>query len=279
VGALRSTAPTAEAIEEPPFARAAEATPAPRRLYRPQVMLGVGDALDDAVETLAGTAGARWGLTAVRADDPARVAALDSLWLASANQGRALLERFGVALAILPAGASPDPGELVRRGNWALVTVRTAPPAAVYTAWEWAPDDRSALVRLFPPIGRAPRGLPRLVLRGEGLPNQEVAAAPAPCAIERWSGNAIDLTCRAPADGYAVVSSTAASGWSVAIDDRDAPWLVADVARRAVAIPAGEHRVQWRYAAPGLTAGLVLAALGVLALAALGLRVKAGASS
>ena len=53
-----------------------------------------------------------------------------------------------------------------------------------------------------------------------------------------------------------------------------APWLPADVIRRAVAIPAGAHHVAWRYAAPGLPLGLVLAGLGIALLVALSLRVE-----
>jgi hypothetical protein len=77
------------------------------------------------------------------------------------------------------------------------------------------------------------------------------------------------------ADGYATVSSTAAAGWSVTVDDRPTDWLTADVLRRAVWMPAGSHRVHWTYAAPGLALGgglAVLGALGALALAGLGMR-------
>jgi uncharacterized membrane protein YfhO len=65
------------------------------------------------------------------------------------------------------------------------------------------------------------------------------------------------------------VSSTAAAGWSVSLDDRDAEWLIADVMRRAVAMPAGAHRVRWTYAVPGLRAGALVALAGVLLLVAL----------
>jgi uncharacterized membrane protein YfhO len=66
------------------------------------------------------------------------------------------------------------------------------------------------------------------------------------------------------------VSSTAADGWTVTVDGRDAAWLPADVLRRAVAIPAGAHRVDWSYAVPGLRVGALIAFAGVLLLAALG---------
>ncbi|HUJ60068.1 MAG TPA: hypothetical protein VLX92_16295, partial [Kofleriaceae bacterium] len=85
-----------------------------------------------------------------------------------------------------------------------------------------------------------------------------------------WDDGAIDVTCTAPQDAYAVVSSTAARGWSAELDGEAVAWRVADVLRRAIAIPRGTHRVAWRYAAPGLAPGLALAAAGLALLAALG---------
>ncbi|HEX7703374.1 MAG TPA: hypothetical protein VF403_21690, partial [Kofleriaceae bacterium] len=78
--------------------------------------------------------------------------------------------------------------------------------------------------------------------------------------------------CVAPNDGYAVISSSAAPGWTVEVDGSPRPWVVADVLRRAVAVTPGKHAVRWRYAVPGhsvarlfLFAGLALVGLlGVL---------------
>jgi hypothetical protein len=114
-----------------------------------------------------------------------------------------------------------------------------------------------------------------VVLQGTGRENQDEPSAPEPCTVERWSAGAIDLVCTAHEDStgaYAVVASTPLPGWSVTVDDHATPWLTADVLRRAVAISAGTHRVQWRYRTPGLTVALVLAAIGLLGLVAL--RVK-----
>jgi uncharacterized membrane protein YfhO len=87
--------------------------------------------------------------------------------------------------------------------------------------------------------------------------------------IERWRHGAIDLACTAERDAYAVISSTAAAGWSARVDGRDTPWQIADVIRRAVPLTAGAHRIVWRYDAPGLIVGLVLAAAGLLCMFAL----------
>jgi uncharacterized membrane protein YfhO len=69
----------------------------------------------------------------------------------------------------------------------------------------------------------------------------------------------------------AVITSSALPGWSAAVDDRPVPWVTADAIRRAVPMPAGAHRITWRYRAPGLLLGLVLAGLGIALLVAISL--------
>lgn len=56
-------------------------------------------------------------------------------------------------------------------------------------------------------------------------------------------------------------------GWRVLLDGRPWPATVANGPFVASWLPAGEHRVELLYRAPGLIAGLILAALAILALA------------
>jgi hypothetical protein len=95
------------------------------------------------------------------------------------------------------------------------------------------------------------------------------ASEPRPCGIAGWSDGDIAVTCVADRPAWAAVSSSAAPGWTVTVDDRAADWLPADVLRRAVAIPAGSHRIHWRYATPGLAIGAWIAAAGLAALLAI----------
>src|SRR5262249_10836130 len=157
------------------------------------------------------------------------------------NAGGELLARFGIGLAILPVSPSPTGYHvLARRSGWALVRYPTEPAAAVELDWQWVPDAEVAVARAF-----APHRPPGIGLEGQGTPSEEATGAPAPCSIEAWSAGAIDLRCTAPDAAYAVVSSTAAAGWSVTVDGHSAAWIPADVLRRAVAIPAGTHRIRW----------------------------------
>jgi hypothetical protein len=104
-------------------------------------------------------------------------------------------------------------------------------------------------------------------VEGETMHRRTIAAAAA--ARSSADPGAIDVTCTSDVPAYAAVSSATAPGWTVSVDDRDSAWLTADVLRRAVRIEPGTHRIAWRYQAPGLTIGLVLAGIAVLGLIAL----------
>src|SRR5262249_19545467 len=123
---------------------------------------------------------------------------------------------------------------------------------------------------LFPAGGGT--GVPRgtTVLAGAG-PAGPTSGEPVPCTIDHWRAGDIELTCRADAPAYAVISSSSARGWSAFVDHSDAPWLTADVRRRPVALPSGAHTVRWPYAAPALTVGASTALAGLLGLLAIAL--------
>jgi hypothetical protein len=313
-GAGGSTAPFAAraAVSEPPlWAEAARGAPlappqraeaasqpgdasAPRRVFRPAIMhdldrphgapatgssrAGAALPLDEAVATLAGAVAARWGVGAARSEDPARAVAHDEVWLAAARDGGALLDRFGIDLAILPETLVVPRGlrALAIRNGWALVAFPAAPPAAVAVAAASARTNVEALALLFPADGKLPRDA--IVLAGATTrpaprpPSAPSRAAPAPiaCRIARWRPGDIELACRAPSPGWAVISSASAPGWRVEVDGRPAAWVTADVLRRAVEIAAGDRAVRWTYAPPLGSAGLTVsgAAWALLALLA-----------
>ena len=268
VGALRSTAPVIDAVETPAWARLADG-PAPRRLYRNAKLEKAGEpSAIEALATLAGDAAARWDLTAVRTDDPARSPLDDAAWKASAHGGGELLERFGVNFAILPASvvASQHLVELDRRALWSLARYPAAPPAVVVTDWLWIADPTAALAKLFPAAGGRGIAPASAILTGTGdLPAEQGNGHAAPCEIQRWEAGAIELACDTPLAGYAVVSSSAEPGWRVTVDGEERTWVPADVLRRAVAIPAGAHAVRWRYdRRDRTTLVIVLAGLALL---------------
>src|SRR3569623_857287 len=225
--------------------------------------------LPDEIATLAGTVGARWNLALANARDPARAPLTDATWTAAAHDGGALLERYGIAFAIVPAQMIAGVKALGQHGAYALVERQAAPPAAVALDWTFETDLGRTFDLLFPSKRQAIASA--IVLRGTGQASQESSGALVPCTIRRWHAGTIELACTSPEPAYAVVSSSATRGWSVTVDDRAQPWLVADVIRRAVAVPQGAHHIVWTYRPAGFVLGLVLAALGIALLVALSL--------
>nr|HEX4314278.1 hypothetical protein [Kofleriaceae bacterium] len=289
-GAMGSIAPTTDraVVAAPPAWALAPGGPWPRRTFRPEHLFRAPPSLADAMATLAGESAYWWGLGQARSEDPARSPELDAVWLQSAHIAGAALDRYGIAFPILPYGTAAGnrieallPPRELAGVDWTVVAYPTSPPASVMTSWRWSTDDRNSLSLLFPTDGvlAIPRGT--VVLHGTGPANAVHEPATA-CAIASWEDGDIALQCAAPHAGYAVVSSTAAAGWTATIDDGDPqPWLTADVIRRAVAIPAGSHAVHWTYAPPGFAAGALIAAGGLLVLAALGVlsaRARRGAT-
>ncbi|HVQ29179.1 MAG TPA: YfhO family protein, partial [Vicinamibacteria bacterium] len=69
------------------------------------------------------------------------------------------------------------------------------------------------------------------------------------------------LSARMPAPGFVVLVDTWDPGWRVTVDDREATLLRANLAFRAVAVPAGEHRIEMRYRPRSVMAGAMLSAV------------------
>jgi hypothetical protein len=242
----------------------------PRRVFRP--VMGFAEAkgthvrpLEDAIATLAGASAAKWGIGSARSEDPARPTLHDRVWLAAAATGGSLLDRYSIPLAVLPVTMTGEHGfeQLASRGSWALARYPASPTAAVVHEWIVAPNADAALARLFPPGAKHGLSSGLIVVQGQGTANQDEPGPAEPCELRRWDAGAIDVQCTTDRPAYAVISSTAARGWTAQIDHQPTPWLVADVMRRALPLPEGTHAISWRYAVPGLSLALVLAALGI----------------
>ncbi len=74
-----------------------------------------------------------------------------------------------------------------------------------------------------------------------------------PGALLHFESDRVVVTIQAPAAGLLVLNEVAYPGWQVSIDGKAATSLRANYLLRAVAVSAGEHRVEWRYEPPGHT--------------------------
>lgn len=69
----------------------------------------------------------------------------------------------------------------------------------------------------------------------------------------------------APTDGYLVLLDSYYPGWKARVDGADAPVLRANYAFRGAAVPAGTHRVEFRYRPTSFYAGLGISLFCLLA--------------
>ena len=225
--------PRAALTREPPLlAPIAAATPRPR-VYRPAGLEPRSNATTGAEFSVAERdtglphAGSPFGLAQLPGFDAALDPRWHAVWDAGAKNGAALLRRFDVRWVILPAAAVARSPFVARAELGGLVLAENPQ--------------------------RRPRAFvaPRLDFSdGDTL---------TPCAIAAPRPEAIDLSCTAPAAGYAVLLDSFAAGWSATVDGTPAPIVRADEVVRAVAVPAGTHGVALRDRTPGLRAARSLA--------------------
>lgn len=85
----------------------------------------------------------------------------------------------------------------------------------------------------------------------------------------------LEMDVRLDGAGYLVMTESFDPGWSARLDGQPAPLLRANLAFRALAVPAGEHRVELRYRPPGFALGASLSGASALVLLALAWRKRA----
>lgn len=100
---------------------------------------------------------------------------------------------------------------------------------------------------------------------GAGTP----ATAPGTAQIVHYENTRVVVEARLARDAFVVLLDTAYPGWEARIDGERVPLYRADHAFRAVWVPAGEHRIEFRFTAPTIRNGAVVSGASVLALAGL----------
>ena len=187
-----------------------------------------------------------------------------------------LIEPLGVAHATGPenfpglirslggrAPFDPDRATSVGAETW-LAAKNPQPLASLWTQAEWgdpfsaegrSPQRRALMLDSDQPWSEFewPEG------RGEGRILQTAV----------WA-NRVEIEAAVPPGGaFLLLRDAFALGWRATIDERPAVVLRAEGMFRATPVPAGRHKVTFRYRPPGLLPGTAIGALGLLALAAL----------
>jgi hypothetical protein len=120
----------------------------------------------------------------------------------------------------------------------------------------------------------------REVVLPEG-PVLESGAANGSCRIVDLRPDRVEIDAQVDAPAYVVLVDAYDPGWQATIDGRPAPVLRANVAFRAVQVPAGTHRIRFVYRPWSVRVGLAISGLAtalLLVLSLAGLRVGRGTS-
>jgi hypothetical protein len=111
-----------------------------------------------------------------------------------------------------------------------------------------------------------------IVLEGGAPPVPAPSGFRARCAIRERRADRLVVDVEASAGGHLIVAEAYQDGWRATVDGGAAPVVPANVLFRAVAVPAGPHRVELRYRPPAALWGAGLTASGLVALGVLGFR-------
>ena len=89
--------------------------------------------------------------------------------------------------------------------------------------------------------------------------------------VTRYEDERVEIETEAPASRVLVLTDTDFPGWRALVDGRPAPIHRANFAFRAVAVPAGRHRVLFEYAPASVRNGAILSGVALLAVVGLAL--------
>ncbi|MDO9020328.1 MAG: hypothetical protein Q7V43_25610 [Myxococcales bacterium] len=184
-----------------------------------------------------------------------------------------------VTHVLAPAPVRSQRLEALPSGSWVkLYRVRDPLPLAYFVGHAVAvSSDREAARWMFSEAF-SPR---REVLLHELAPGvAPLAPAPGPptlvaARVDRSSGARLTATVDAPTAGWLVLAESWYPGWTVTLDGREAPLVRANINQKAVAVPAGVHRVAFALRPRSLVRGAMVSALALgclLAAAALAWR-------
>lgn len=168
-------------------------------------------------------------------------------------------------LAQLGCDVEPDPilaGDVVAYRNRSAL-----PRARLLSRWEPAPGGGRAALGPFLDGIQAGRIDVKGTVRLDATPDPAPAPTDAPLPVPEFVTDGLDqvvLRTNAAVPAVLVLADMAAPGWSVEVDGRAAKLLTADLALRAVAVPAGSHTVTFRYRDASYRTGLTLTMIGVI---------------
>lgn len=225
----------------------------------------LGGSWAEVCETLLPNGGILARVPAAENEDPFRLARWEELELLAMAHPR-LLPLLGVThrLDTACAASEVDVGAM---GGVHLCRVGAAPRAWI------VPQARQVAVTDMSAALSDPAFDFRREVLVEGAPSLSAAGGQGTVASVVDGPNTVTLSLTTDGPAYLVLADAWEAGWRAELDGAPVAVLRADLALRAVAVPAaGQHRLVMRYRPPTLYAGAALTGLAVLAILALELR-------
>jgi hypothetical protein len=121
--------------------------------------------------------------------------------------------------------------------------------------------DADEMLALLPTLPANGIDLSETVLLDKEPAVRPVSASGAEAVIRRYSLNEIRVDAKLPSPAILVLSEVYYPKWKVTVDGAEAEMLKADYVLRAVALPAGDHEVVFRYDTSTLKRGLWISVL------------------
>jgi len=173
-------------------------------------------------------------------------------------------------LAALGCDVEPEP--FAASDVWAYRNRSALPRARLLTSWQPAPAAGAGVLGAF--LDRIQAGQVDVanVVHLDRAPEPAPVPVASPLPAPEFVTDGLDevvLRTRAATPAVLVLADMAAPGWTVEIDGREAELLTADLVLRAVAVPAGEHTVTFRYEDASYRRGLTLTVIGAILTGAL----------
>lgn len=104
------------------------------------------------------------------------------------------------------------------------------------------------------------------------LPKTDEAIAAA--TVSRPDPHSVLVQCKSDGDAFLILTDTFYDGWHAYLDDKEVPILRANLAFRAVKVPAGQHVVKFVFLPHSFYGGLIIAAITALLVVFFAIRAK-----
>jgi hypothetical protein len=128
---------------------------------------------------------------------------------------------------------------------------------------------RTALVEEPAPPAGASNG-------ATSVTTNEGGEASAAATVTRLTDTSVGVSVRAAADSFLVLSDVSYPGWRASVDGREVHVFQTDYALRGVAVPAGEHAVEFTFAPQSFRLGALVSACAILSTALVALLLARG---